>query len=254
LYKSVNSYEKKELRKKIRLIYSKDYIDPNFKRLYYTRYADDFIVGMAGTSREAIQLKEKLALFLKKKLKLNLRYDKTKLTNLTKKSIRFLGVDIKRRIPREKPIFNQKRVTPRLRMHAPIEELFQKGLENGFFKKKAGTSKLQATRLNRIVNLDHADIIMYYNRVIRGILNYYSFVDNKKRLGSLIHGFKHSCALTLARKFKLKHRAKVFKRFGTLLKDPVRGKQLTLPRTFKRTREFLVEIKLISTDELFKKQ
>lgn len=36
--------------------------------------------------------------------------------------------------------------------------------------------------LGNMVNLDHADIIRYYNSIIRGIYNYYDFVGNREKL------------------------------------------------------------------------
>ena len=62
--------------------------------------------------------------------------------------------------------------------------------------------------------MDHPDILRYYNSVIRGVQNYYAFSRNRAdvaRIGWLI---KESCALTLARKFKLKTLGKAFERFG----------------------------------------
>jgi hypothetical protein len=47
--------------------------------------------------------------------------------------------------------------------------------------------------LTRRMNLDHADIIKYYNAVVRGIINYYSFVDNIARLSSIVGYLKLSC-------------------------------------------------------------
>ena len=46
--------------------------DPNYRRLYYVRYADDFILGFAGPRREAAEIKEKLRDFLATQLHLTL--------------------------------------------------------------------------------------------------------------------------------------------------------------------------------------
>jgi len=61
--------------------------------------------------------------------------------------------------------------------------------------------------------------------VIRGLLNYYGFVDNIVAFHSIINFFlHHSCAKTLARKLNLGNRAKVFKKFGRYLEAPTTGK------------------------------
>lgn len=44
----------------------------------------------------------------------------------------------------------------------------------------------RGTFKGNLINLDHADIIMYYNSVIRGIYNYYSFVNNTLDLAHVI--------------------------------------------------------------------
>lgn len=42
--------------------------DPNFRRLWYTRYADDFLLGLVGTKAEAVEIKLQLAGFLRNEL------------------------------------------------------------------------------------------------------------------------------------------------------------------------------------------
>lgn len=65
-------------------------------------------------------------------------------------------------------------------------------------------------------------------------MNYYHFADNRKSLGSIVHGLKLSCGLTLALKYKLRTLAKTFKKFKSLLKDPNSHVQLNIPSTFSR--------------------
>ena len=64
------------------------------------------------------------------------------------------------------------------------------------------------------IPLTHPQIINYFNSRIRGILNYYSCVHNRNELWSIVRFLNYSCALTLARKYKLKSLAKTFKKFG----------------------------------------
>ena len=85
--------------------------------------------------------------------------------------------------------------------------------------------------------MDHADIVRYYNSVVRGVLNYYSFAD-RKSLGSVARALHMSCARTLALKYKLRFAAKIFKKYGKYLKDPDSEAKFYLPGTYKRTRTF----------------
>jgi len=161
-------------------------------------------------------------------LKLNL--DKSHITNFNREGTNFLSTFICGNQEKEKKIHIVQRINKNLkvrstslaRLEAPILKIFDKSVENVFFKRTL-TGKFVPTSCGRVVNLDHADIIRFYNQKIRVVLNYYSFVDNKKSLGSFVHGLKHSCALTLALKFKLRHRSKVFKKFGKALKFRNRG-------------------------------
>lgn len=65
--------------------------DLNFKRLYYFRYADDFIIGVDGTKEDCEILRNQIKEFLSEKLNLILNVNKTKITNAQKQSAKFLG-------------------------------------------------------------------------------------------------------------------------------------------------------------------
>ena len=72
---------------------SVNYMDENFKRLKYERYADDFLIGVIGSKEDCKRIKSDIKEFLKKKLNLELSDEKTLITH-TSKSARFLGYDI----------------------------------------------------------------------------------------------------------------------------------------------------------------
>lgn len=61
-------------------------------------------------------------------------------------------------------------------------------------------NRIKPHGLTRMINLDHADIVKYYNAVIREIINYYSFVDNIACLSVIVEYLSYSCRLTLAMK------------------------------------------------------
>lgn len=85
----------KKLRNERRQVNSKDPFDPNFKRLYYVRYVDDFVVGVIGSREDAVAICNKIKSFLNLKLKLTLNSDKTAITLFSKNFIFFLGTNIK---------------------------------------------------------------------------------------------------------------------------------------------------------------
>ena len=75
--------ELRRLREKQREIPSKQFRDETYKNLQYVRYADDFIISIIGSKRDAEELKADLAVFLKEKLNLTLSVEKTKITYAT---------------------------------------------------------------------------------------------------------------------------------------------------------------------------
>jgi len=62
------------------------------------------------------------------------------------------------------------------------------------------------------------DIVLRYNLVWQGILNYYSFAYNRSQLNFIQYLLEHGLACTLANKLKLKRRARVFKKYGRPIK------------------------------------
>ena len=68
---------------------SGDPFDPNYRRLRYVRYADDFLLGYEGTRQEAEEIKQELQKFLSETLKLELSNEKTLITHARKGKARF---------------------------------------------------------------------------------------------------------------------------------------------------------------------
>lgn len=68
-------------------------LDANYKRIQYTRYADDFLIGVIGSKEDAEQVKQDVKAFLQDALKLEMSDTKTKVTH-TGDRARFLGYDI----------------------------------------------------------------------------------------------------------------------------------------------------------------
>lgn len=206
-------------------------------RVRYVRYADDWLIGIIGGKNLALQIKEECKNFLRDKLNIELSDEKTKITNITSESVRFLGVDIEKRVSDEKKIV-QKIIQGRLvksrinsvRLHffMPVEHILKKLFDAGYIKKyvtRDGVSKLMPNAITKWIFLDHRSIITRYNAVIRGLINYYAFVDNKYSFNSIVNLYlHHSCAKTIARKLNLPNRAQAFSKFGRFLEAPGTGK------------------------------
>lgn len=132
----------KSLAKESRLYPSADFSDPNFKKISYIRYADDWIIGVKGTSEETKVILNKV----KKQLSvmgLTLSENKTKITNLNTENVLFLGTNIKRarEFSFSKPTHNNilRRNSKKIRMEAPIDRIVKK-LHNADFMKNNESS------------------------------------------------------------------------------------------------------------------
>src|SRR6266568_2799968 len=66
----------RELRQQLRSMPSMDPRDSGYRRLRYTRYADDALLGFTGPKAEAEEIKTRLAAFLRDDLKLELSEEK----------------------------------------------------------------------------------------------------------------------------------------------------------------------------------
>jgi len=150
--------------------------DPNFKRMLYVRYADDFVVLVTGTYSEALQIKRHIKDFLREHTGLTLNEEKTLITS-TRRPFSFLGATCKRvvnmgRLTRMKGAISR-RTTPKLRLDIPVKTLMGKLIKNKFCKGPDAP-----TARKDLINLDHEDILRFYNSKIQGLVEFYNFSRN----------------------------------------------------------------------------
>ncbi len=100
-------------------------------RLRYIRYADDFIVGIAGSKDYVVRVKIRIAEFLINELGLKINIEKTKVTNLISDRVLFLGAWIHRTPRRKLPFKGGKILTPRVLISAPVTTLIKKLIGDG---------------------------------------------------------------------------------------------------------------------------
>lgn len=202
---------------------SKDFYDLDFKRLFYVRYVDDWVILMTGSIKEVKNVRDLVSRKLQS-ISLTLNLEKTHVISLRGNGkCCFLGVDffIRKNTDKHSKFVSlvkknttlRQRFGPRIILHAPILKLIIKLKDKGFVKRN-NKGEFFPTGKTNCVNLTHPQILNYFNSRIRGILNYYCCVHNRNELWSIVRFLNYSCVLTLARKFKLKTLAKTFKKFG----------------------------------------
>ena len=222
------------------------------------RYADDFIIGIEGSYSMAEKVLQEVKSFVEENLKLKLNPEKTGITAFSEKPFKFLGFVIM--APKikgiEKPLETigskkikriiKRRKKIRIRFSLDYDNIIKRLQNNGFIRKRISPKDHRSLIFRgkfkgNLIHLDHADILNYYNTVMRGLYQYYSFVWNMNTLALILWFLTESCCLTLARKFKLKTMSKVFKRFGKDLGCVVSSKKgvelrvsIFKPQNFKR--------------------
>lgn len=228
-------------------------------RIYYVRYADDWVVGIVGSFDLASKIKDNIMEFLTDKLKLTLSQEKTKITHMGSDRAKFLGFKfwVRRtataKITKRYNYKAKKRIDSRINQvrvwfSAPMTEIMEKLEKQGFVKRFSNNPNTPVPNaITKFIFLDHKSIIERYNSIIRGYLNYYSPADNFYKFGSIVgYVLRHSAAKTLARKFNLRTRAGAFKKFGKNLGTTIEKNKglktysLCIPQNFKNTRNFKI--------------
>lgn len=247
--KGLNRKELLSLSKKLCFFISQHSYDLDFKKLCYIRYGNTFIIGIAGSKKECLKIRFDLKDFLNESLSLTLDLDRTHISHFTTDTIFFLGAFISTNKKKEKIVQKntaenltvKTRIISCAKILVPVEFILKKFSNNSFFKRKQ-SKRFVPVACRHIVNMNHADILNFYNKKIHTLLSHYFFVNNKKSLNLVIHKLKHSCALTLALKYKLRHSSKSFKKFGGTLQCPITKKKLCFPKKF-------AEVKKLSIDK-----
>lgn len=189
--------------------------DPNFIRLHYVRYADDFIMGLHGPRVFCEHIVGECRIFLSERLKLSLNLDKTKITHSQLDSALFLGYRVyKTKLSKMKISYTiqakRTRRTTNTILDGPIDKIVAKLKERGYAKKDGSP-----TRNGKFINHTLYDMVEHFKMVERGILQYYKLANNYGRVAARVHYIlKYSCALTIASKMKLTTLRRVFNRYG----------------------------------------
>jgi hypothetical protein len=202
----------KELRKEIRHLPSVDPNDGEYRRLRYIRYADDFLLGLAGTKAEAEEIKERLTEFLQTNLSLTLAPEKTLVTHAHQGRARFLGYEIGT-MKTETRLDDLKRrsVNEGIKLYIP-DDVIQT-------KRKRYIRDEKVTHRPELMNNSEFDIIIRYQWEYRGLVEYYGMAYNTDRLNYLRYVMETSLLKTIAGKYKTTL-VKTWKRLKATRKTP----------------------------------
>jgi group II intron reverse transcriptase/maturase len=187
------------LRKAQRLMSSKDPYDPDYRRLWYVRYADDMLLGYIGTKQEANAIKEQIKYWLRENLRLTLSQDKTLITHAIGKPARFLGYEIINQQCHTKCTAGKRSINGRIALRVPAAVIAKKCQPYLRLGKPIH-------RPERLGNSDYS-IISSYQQEYRGIVQYYLLATNVCHLDTLHWVMKVSLLKTLAAKHRISVKA-----------------------------------------------
>ena len=190
--------------------------DPNYRRLRYVRYADDFILGFAGPKSEADQIKEELRKFLCDHLKLELSQEKTLITHAATGSARFLGYEIN---GKQNDTYLCRTTTRYTHGVRSVNAKIALRMPEKVVKDKSALFKRDGKVMHRsaLLNDSDYDIVTRFQQEYRGIVNYYLLAGNVSWLHSLQWVMETSLLKTLANKHKTSL-MKVWKKHRTTVK------------------------------------
>src|SRR6266849_5455870 len=196
------------LRRETRQLPSVDPQDPGYRRLRYSRYADDHILGFSGPKAEAEAIKDQLATFLRDELALELNPAKTLITHARTRAARYLGYEITVQHADRKITRGRRAANGSIALRVPLDVIRAKRAPYRRHGKPWHRPAMQ--------NLDDYDIIQAYAAEYRGIVGYYQLASDVWRLGALRWDAETSMLKTLAAKHKstvskiaAKHKAKI---------------------------------------------
>jgi group II intron reverse transcriptase/maturase len=176
------------IRQRLRFLGKNDPFDPDYRRLRYIRYADDFLLGLDGPREEAEEIKARLGTFLRDHLKLELSPEKTLVTHARTEKARFLGYDV--------TTFNN----PGRRGHGHVTLRVPPQV----IEEKAARYMTGGEPVHRPELVDESDftIVGRYGQEYRGFTQYYAFAQNRYWLHRLHWAMRTSLLKTLAAKHK----------------------------------------------------
>jgi group II intron reverse transcriptase/maturase len=167
-----------------------DHFAPDYRRLNYIRYADDFLLGFAGPRDEAEEIKDQLRAFLHDELKLELSPEKTLITHAATEEACFLGYGIRA----DRHFRAWKHGKGGISLRIPIKKLDEKVARYTVDGRPAPRAEL--------LNESDFAIIEKFGSEYRGIVQYYAHACNRRWLGKLHWVMRGSLLKTLAAKHK----------------------------------------------------
>ncbi len=216
-------------RKRMMQLPSMDTRDPNFRRLKYIRYADDFLLGFTGPKEEAEEIKEKLTLFLREELKLELSQSKTLITHARSEKAQFLGYEVHiLQDNSHRGVDHRRSLNGKVGLRLPedvVKDKCRRYMENG-----------RPIHRKELTENSAFTILRTYQAEYQGLVEYYRLAYNLGNFTQLYWVMDTSLTKTLAHKLKVSV-SKVYRKYETTWEingKKYKGLQVTIEREGKK--------------------
>jgi group II intron reverse transcriptase/maturase len=213
------------LRQQAQRLPSRDPNDPHFRRLWYVRYADDFLLGLAGPKSEADAVKNAIAAFLREELHLALNDEKTLITHARDDKAKFLGYAVHILHSDSKHDRRRQRC-----INGSVGLRIPRGVKQAKCAKYLRRGKPRHLPQRTID--DAYSIVAQYQAEYRGLVQYYRLAYNLHTLSTLKHVMEVSMVRTLANKYRTTC-TKIYQRYGATIQTddgPYRVIRVTVKR------------------------
>ncbi len=199
------------LKRKQQELPSLDPNDPEYRRLRYIRYADDFLLGFCGPRSEAEEIKQRLAEFLRDDLKLELSKTKTLVTSTRSEAARFLGYEVVVLQDDTKRTAGRRSINGQIGLKVPADIIAD----------KCKPYVRRGKPVHRPERLHESPFSMMekFQAEFRGVVQYYQLAYNVSRLNRLRWVVETSLTKTLAAKLQISVN-KVYRKFQATIETP----------------------------------
>ena len=197
-----NDLKVQGLEQRLHQLPSQDTQDPNYRRLKYCRYADDFILGFIGPKVEAEAVKEAIRTFLADKLHLEMSTSKTLVTHARTEHAKFLGYAIS--IYHADTKLTPARCGGKLVKRRNLNGSVRLGIPYGAVDERAKRYQCRGKPIQEATILHYSDaqIINTYQQRFRGLAEYYKYAIDRRQLWKLKYVMEVALTKTLANKFR----------------------------------------------------
>lgn len=191
---------------KLRTMPCKLDIDEDYRRIVYTRYADDFLIGVIGSKADCERIKIDITQFMRESLNLELSSEKTLITH-AKERAKFLGFDVtvytSEMMSRTSKGFLQRNHKGKVQLLLNSETV-KKALEKYDavqYTVENGKTVWKPKSRSKLIAMKPHQILERFNSEIRGFYNYYCIANNcSGQCSSFAYIMEYSLCKTLAQK------------------------------------------------------